>query len=694
MARSGWGIASAGALVAATLPVVVVTGAQAGVSGVDRGASSPEAAVAVARVQPRLVSAPDSQWAILATTTVAGNAMQPAILKANSATYADDSVFIPYDSQTAAGAYLSPVLTIPQVVPYSRSDLELSGAPSAAQGDDTVWMTMNEEGRNAEIASINRQKTVAAYPIRIANLSPSSGGQLRDLVGLVVTDDTIYAGFQTSNACSDVQAGIIRLSTRNPQDDSTVFTGVSALETQPGQLAKTATDDTLILPIYNCGGSNTPPKQILVASPKTNSTSTRAMPWHSRGAAAGDDTIYVSQSGGNGLAAINPRNIDDSRIVAVPGAGSFGVISVWQDPSNISDDTVFLPATSSNALWMVNGRTLVVDDSVSLPSPPSAISTARSNLVYASGGTTVWAVGAVSGRTVPVSSGSPIIGVPDDSITIQMNVPDLFTIRNSMVTNVYLDDTPVSAFAITDDTALQARVPNLTGGPYSVIVGLNGGNRIKVGEFTYRGSNPPTPPAPPVQAMTPTAQVINGIVGTAISPTSRFTLENFTLIPRYSVYPALPNGLSIDPVTGVVSGTPTVAYPSTRHWITASAGGNSESASSTLQVTISPAPTPPPPPPVTRSLVLNQGERTKGKGSIHDRITTTGSSTGIEPGTRLTPYIRYSGQSTFAKGRATIVVQADGTFRWTREIRRNRDVTGYVAFEDLKSNQVTWVKLQ
>lgn len=97
---------------------------------------------------------------------------------------------------------------------------------------------------------------------------------------------------------------------------------------------------------------------------------------------------------------------------------------------------------------------------------------------------------------------------------------------------------------------------------------------------------------------------------------------------------------------------------------------------------------------VEPSLVLGQGVRTRGNGRIHDRINTTGSSTGIAPGTRLTPYIRYSGQKSFTKGKATIVVAADGTFLWTRQIRRDKGVTGYVAYRDLASNRVTWVKLQ
>ena len=683
MTGSRWGIVLAGALMAATLPAAGMYGAHAALPGADSAASQTSTSSPV-RVQPRLVTAPTSQWAILASANVDGNSgIQPVILGKSVGTRADDSIFIGYGNSTVdMGANLNWNLSTTQLVPAPTARLQYASTPSAAQGDDTAWMTLEKQNDAAELVSISRGPTpvVSRYPISVSGVTT-----LRALSGLAVQDDTMYVGYQTTGD-SNTEAGILRVSIRNPQDDSNVFSGRSASNLQPAQLAKTSKDDTLVLAMYGAGGD-----QILVASPRSGTTLRRPMPWDSWGAAAGDDTIYVSQKEGNGLAAINPRNLDDSRIVSVPGAGQFrNAISVWR--ARVGDDTidtVFLPAYNTNALWMVDGRTLVVDDSVALDDFPTSVTAASADLAYVSG-SKVWAVGLVSGQTVPNSFSSSLTGAADDSISISLNLPELFTIDDSLIKNVYLDDTPLTAFAVTDDTALEARVPNLTGGPYSVIVGLNGGNRIKVGEFTYRGSNPPTPPAPPVQVITPTAQVINGVVGTAIPPTSKFTLENFNLIPRYSVYPKLPDGLVIDPTTGVVTGTPTVLYPSTRHWITASAGGNSESAYSTLQVTVVEAP---PPPPVTRTLVLDQGVRTKDKSRIHDRITTTGSSTGIDPGTRLTPYIRYSGQTSFSEGRATIVVQADGTFRWSRLIRRDKDITGYVAYQDLDSNQVTWIKV-
>ncbi|MFM9136269.1 MAG: InlB B-repeat-containing protein [bacterium] len=90
-------------------------------------------------------------------------------------------------------------------------------------------------------------------------------------------------------------------------------------------------------------------------------------------------------------------------------------------------------------------------------------------------------------------------------------------------------------------------------------------------------------------------------------------------------------------------------------------------------------------------ITLKQGTRVPA--GRNDRIRTTGDTGGIAPGTRLTPYIKYTGQEKFKKGRATIVVKADGTYRWTRKIRKNRGVTAYVRWTDVRSNTVFWAKI-
>lgn len=96
--------------------------------------------------------------------------------------------------------------------------------------------------------------------------------------------------------------------------------------------------------------------------------------------------------------------------------------------------------------------------------------------------------------------------------------------------------------------------------------------------------------------------------------------------------------------------------------------------------------------PTIVKLVLDQGTRVND--GRHDRIRTTGSSIGIPSGVRLTPFVRYTGQSSFQEGKATIVVQSDGTFTWTRQIKKSKGVTGYVTYQDLESNRVFWAALR
>jgi hypothetical protein len=91
-------------------------------------------------------------------------------------------------------------------------------------------------------------------------------------------------------------------------------------------------------------------------------------------------------------------------------------------------------------------------------------------------------------------------------------------------------------------------------------------------------------------------------------------------------------------------------------------------------------------------IVLDQGTR-KSDGR-HDRIRTTGATGGIDAGVRLTPWIKYSGQKAFKQGKATIRVQSDGSFRWTREIRKSRGLTAYVSYLDTDSNRVFWAKVR
>jgi hypothetical protein len=94
-----------------------------------------------------------------------------------------------------------------------------------------------------------------------------------------------------------------------------------------------------------------------------------------------------------------------------------------------------------------------------------------------------------------------------------------------------------------------------------------------------------TPPAPSALSYTPST--ISGTVEVAISsltPTVTGTVDT------YSVDPALPDGLSIDAGSGVISGTPTAVAASDTYTVTAANEGGSTTA--TVTVTVNSADTP------------------------------------------------------------------------------------------------------
>jgi hypothetical protein len=86
--------------------------------------------------------------------------------------------------------------------------------------------------------------------------------------------------------------------------------------------------------------------------------------------------------------------------------------------------------------------------------------------------------------------------------------------------------------------------------------------------------------------ITPAVQSVDGVVGSAVTPTQAFTPSGFDGDPTYSVTPALPVGLTLDPDTGVVSGTPTAAMLPTPFTVTATdSDGDQATATITIEVT-------------------------------------------------------------------------------------------------------------
>ena len=161
--------------------------------------------------------------------------------------------------------------------------------------------------------------------------------------------------------------------------------------------------------------------------------------------------------------------------------------------------------------------------------------------------------------------------------------------------------------------------------------------------------------------VTPAAQSINGVVGTAITATSAYTVTGISGTKVFVISPTLPAGLSINTATGVVSGTPTASSVASNYTVTVSDGATSATATITIAV--------------SGTATLSPGTQTV-TGRVGAAITATTAFTSTGLGTRyfsIAPALPaglafssttgvLSGTATAAKAATTYVVTAaDGT---------------------------------
>jgi len=78
----------------------------------------------------------------------------------------------------------------------------------------------------------------------------------------------------------------------------------------------------------------------------------------------------------------------------------------------------------------------------------------------------------------------------------------------------------------------------------------------------------------------------------------------------------------------------------------------------------------------------------------YDRVRATGDTGGLDAGVVMAPFIRYRGQDAFTRGKASITVRTDGTFAWTRLVKKSKGLAAYVAYTDTTSNRVYWTKIR
>ena len=609
--------AAAFALAAATLTVSlgIVTGAEA------------------ARLQPR-TTGQTSTLAVIKTISVG---VQPVGVAVNDE---DDTIYVTNYGGSSVSVINGRTGTA------SGSAITVGTSPwgvAVDQNDDTVYVA--NSGSN-DVSVINGSTgTVSGSPITVNN-SPRG-------VAVDQDDDTVYVTvYSASNNVSMISGRTGTVTITDAVD-------------YPDGVAVNQGDDTFYV-------VNTTFNLLTMFDGRTGQAIFPLIyvPIGSQGVAVDqlDDTVYVTNTASNSVSVINGRTSAAASTIAV-GSGPFG-IAVDQ-----SDDTVYVANSTSNNVSVINGRTgQRTDDTITVGTSPRGVavddSGTNAGLAYVAnyGSNNVSVIGRVTPSLVSTS------GSAGSTAIMNLDVPQAaYDVDDSTITSVSFGGTPATGLTAGTGDTWTVTVP-AGAGTVPVTVTFNGGRSASAGDFTY-GAPTPTPPPAPTPAIVPAAQVLSGQVGVPVNPTSTFTLENFTLIPRYVMYPPLPPGLVLNPSTGVVTGTPTVMHPSTRHWITATAGGNAESAYSTLQVSVTDGPTPTPTPSITIS-----GSRDG------QRIVVSGTSTELA-GKTLRPWTRFPGQTTFTQGAALITPEADGTFTWSRKTGKMTYV--YIAHEATKSNTVT-----
>jgi hypothetical protein len=175
-----------------------------------------------------------------------------------------------------------------------------------------------------------------------------------------------------------------------------------------------------------------------------------------------------------------------------------------------------------------------------------------------------------------ISFGSRSTGTGPQAYSIRSSVDgfaaDAFT--NALITNSWAMQVAPVAIALSNGTnTIRIYGFNGSGSPSA-----NTANwRIDDLTLALGTGTGPTPPS----GLSYAPSSLSGVVGTAITNMVPVVTGNVT---NYSISPTLPSGLSINPTTGLISGTPTAVAASASYTVTASNAGGSTTASVTIAV--------------------------------------------------------------------------------------------------------------
>ena len=580
------------------------------------------------------------------------------------------------------------IAAVPRTVPAVIATIPVGRTPIgvAVSNDDTVYVANLDDSTVSVVNPPSMIGLLAEDDTIVVGSRPISVA--------VSQDDTVYVTASGANALSVISPGSL-------VEDDTIPVGINPVG------VAISNDDTVYV---TDGGSNT--VSVIAPGALSRSYAVAVGNYPTGIAVTGDDTVYVANSNSGWVSVINPGSqIEDDSIhtggllrgVAAGMDGSVYVanyfsaaievirdgelddsIAVGLNPVGVAvseGGTLYAANSTVDTVSVLTGNPLTQVAAVQVGDKPNAIAVSESTgLVYVTN-ESPGSTGTVSVIDYVSPSLVDDTGAIGESNTIEIdgaNYPNDPLMDDSTVELISFDGVPVT------DWAREAGVNSWSGpvppgsGTVDVTVLFNGGQVASAGTFTY-----PEVPSPPPPTPTNPPSAPGSVIGTPGDHSAALTW----------VAPASPGSF---PVTSYEVNSSPAAGSCLTSTLSCTVAGLTNETAYTFRVRAlngagwspwsSPSAVVTPTAPVGPSLVIS-GTRQDVRGKPGIRIVGTATDLGL--GAVLRPWIRFPGQTTYAKGTARIVVDATGEFTWQRSTRKATSV--YVATPDgaLRSNRVT-----
>ena len=625
-------------------------------------------------VQPRAAVSNTTTWAAIKTiaTGATGTVTLPGATSI-AVNGPDDTVYVvnwlsgDTGSMTVINGTTGSVNNTVALPGYGR-------AVAVDQNDDTIYtITANSPG-------VRVQSRVVTNPDDSVSNEPVTEAQFLAVDSL---DDTVYVSQSSGNA-------ITYFSGRTPTSPLTEIVGGGTYG-----IAVDALDDSVWMALTlddsvrawngrtdalgpTIGGVGTTPDPVAVNGP--------------------DDTVYAADITAPTIAVINGRTSTLASTLTVP----YTIRTTAGLAVDDSTDRLFAAMSDDKALGVINGAN--TDDSLFLLPrtgftgffrPQGVTINYRAVAVDDSGPNQglVWAAGA--NRTdFPFSYESYVQAFAQVSPTLQGTTTGA---AGSTVT-VGVTSTPAVAFDLDDSTvwglrfngsnAFRVLTPTpgsgntwsfalpsgLPTGPVSVEVLFNGNQYALAGTYTVQSSTPPTPdpvfpPGAPTDVVATAGVEEASVSWKAPSYSGSYPITDYQVTSAPGAKSCLVKAPALScTVAGLTAGT---SYTFQARALNGAGWGVYSEPSKAVT----------PSAPVRLSILITGSRDASDTG----RIQVVGTSTGLA-GERVTPFVRFPGQTGASEGTGAQTVAADGSFAWSRKTGKKAYV--YFAHGSTRSNTV------